>query len=295
MRWRGVVGLRPQDENEAMRVFRSGFALAGSIFLLCSASALALDEQKVTEGGVISPSDLTAGEALRVGTRFYYAGEKARAVDSLRFAAENGHPLAAWKLGRMYASGDGVTEDDVKAFEYFRQVATQYGDDSPTSPRAPFVASAFVALGDYYLTGIAGSTIEPNAAKAKEIFTYAASYFGDADAQYHLGRLYLEDKTPNTRMAARWLKLAAGKGHVAAQGRLGELLFTSEDFGDSKARGLMWLTIARERARPGSDPWIAETQERCFSLADETTRRRAERLARSWLDKNPTTVVADSN
>ncbi|MBA5776669.1 sel1 repeat family protein [Stappia sp. F7233] len=277
-----------------MRILRSGFVLAGSLVLLLTAPSLALDGQKVTEGGVISPSDMSPGEALRVGTKFYYAGEKARAVDSLRFAADNGHPLAAWKLGRMYAAGDGVEEDDIKAFEYFRQIATQYGDDSPTSPRAPFVANAFVALGGYYLTGIQDSAIEPNTAKAKEIFTYAASYFGDADAQYQLGRLYLEDKTQNTRMAARWLKLAAGKGHVEAQGRLGELLFTSDAFGDSKARGLMWLTIARERARPDREGWIVETQERCFGLADEATRRRAERLARSWLDKNPITIAGSN-
>ncbi len=253
--------------------------------------ALALDENKAKDGGSISLSDLTPGDALRVGTQFYYAGEKARAVDSLRFAAENGHPLAAWKLGRMYATGDGVAEDDVKAFEYFRQVATQYGDDSPTSPRAPFVASAFVALGTYYLTGINDSAIEPNVAKAREIFTYAASYFGDANAQYQLGALYLQDKAPNTQMAARWLKLAARKGHVDAQARLGELLYSSDFHGDSKVRGLMWLTIARDRATAPEQQWIIDAQERSFGLADEGTRRQSERLAKKWMDSNLVTVA----
>lgn len=255
--------------------------------------AYALDEKKVTEGGAVDLSDLSPGEALRVGTRFYYAGEKERAVDSLRFAAENGQPMAAWKLGKMYAAGDGVPEDDLKAFEYFRQVATEYGDDSPLSPRAPFVASAFVALGSYYLTGIGDSSIQPNSSRAKEIFTYAASYFGDADAQYQLGKLYLQEEKPNKRMAVRWLKLAANKGHVNSQGLLGDLLFSSSFNGDAKVRGLMWLNIARANASGPSQQWIVDAQERCFGLADETVRRRADVLATAWLEKHAP-VVADS-
>ncbi len=238
--------------------------------------------------------DLSPGEALRAGTRFYYAGEKERALDSLRFAAENGHPLAAWKLGRMYSRGDGVKEDDIKAFEYFREIASNYADDSPSSPRAPFIASAFVELGSYYLTGINDSAIQPNVARAREIFSYAASYFGDADAQYHLGMLYLDDSDRDVRMAARWLKLAAKKGHLKAQARLGELLYTGDFHGfDNKVTGLMWLTVAQRRASGAEDAWIMELQERSFSLADESVRRRSTRLADTWMQANPS-LIADS-
>ncbi len=38
-------------------------------------------------------------------------------LTSLQYAAEGGHPVAQWKLGRMYADGDGVTQDDLRAFE----------------------------------------------------------------------------------------------------------------------------------------------------------------------------------
>src|SRR3954462_7231282 len=37
--------------------------------------------------------------------------EKAKIVASLVDAAEKGHSLAQWKLGRMYADGDGVQQD----------------------------------------------------------------------------------------------------------------------------------------------------------------------------------------
>lgn len=273
----------------------------GALLLGLCATAPAVAQDSAADaaarmsGALPDASDLSPGEALRAGTRFYYAGEKELALDSLRFAAEKGHPLAAWKLGRMYAHGDGVQEDDIKAFEYFRQIATAYADDSPTSPRAPFVASAFVELGSYYLTGITDSAIQPNVARAREIFTYAASYFGDANAQYRLGILFLDESDRDPRMAARWLKLAAKKGHVPAQARLGALLFDGDFHGtDNRITGLMWLTIAQRRSGGADAGWISELHERRFGLADETVRRNATALADRWMDRN-TAVVADAH
>ncbi|MBA4613278.1 sel1 repeat family protein [Stappia taiwanensis] len=280
-----------------MRITSSGIVASLLLGLACSGPVAALDGRPAENGATavletVPKGDVSPLEALRAGTRFYYAGEKERALDSLRFAAEKGHPLAAWKLGRMYAKGDGVQEDDIKAFEYFRQIASNYADDSPSSPRAPFIASAFVELGSYYLTGINDSAIRPNVGRAREIFTYAASYFGDADAQYHLGILYLDESDRDPRMAARWLKLAARKGHVTAQARLGELLFNSDFRGtDAQTSGLMWLTIARKRAVGPKADWIAETQERCFGLASEPVRRRATMLAENWIASNHVSVA----
>src|SRR5215218_7733749 len=61
----------------------------------------------------------SAREALRSGVRDYNAGNKAVAAQALEYAATQGDALALWKLGRMYADGDGVPHDDLKAFEYF--------------------------------------------------------------------------------------------------------------------------------------------------------------------------------
>ena len=81
-------------------------------------------------------------------------------LTSLQYAAEGGHPIAQWKLGRMYADGDGVAQDDLRAFEYFSRIANQHADDSPSAPQAAIVANAFVALGRYYLNGIPNSKIK---------------------------------------------------------------------------------------------------------------------------------------
>ncbi len=86
----------------------------------------------------------------------------------------------------MYADGDGVAQDDLRAFEYFSRIANAHAEDSPSAPQAAIVANAFVALGRYYLNGIPNSKIKSDPERAREMFSYAASYFGNADAQYDL-------------------------------------------------------------------------------------------------------------
>jgi TPR repeat protein len=239
--------------------------------------------------------DADAMEALREGTRAYYAGDKAQALDGLQSAAESGHPAAQWKLGRMYARGDGVARDDLKAFEYFNRIIAAHAEDAPSSPQAPFVANAFVEVGSYYMTGIDNSAVQPNVGRAREIFTYAASYFGDALAQVNLGRMYLDgiggDRDP--RQAARWFLLAARKGQLDAQVRLGELLTSGQEIEPNPVHGLMWLTIALKRARAlgHDDQDVRTAHESAFALAGEDVRRRATALADQWLAENPDTYA----
>src|SRR6201746_929370 len=154
----------------------------------------------------------------------------APSLNSLQYAAEGGHPVAQWKLGRMYADGDGVIQDDVRAFEYFSRIANAHAEDSPSAPQGAIVAHAFVALGRYYLNGIPNSKIKVDPERAREMFSYAASYFGNADAQYDLARLYLKGvgSPRDPRYGARWLGLAAQKGQHEAQAMLGQMLFNRE-------------------------------------------------------------------
>jgi TPR repeat protein len=83
--------------------------------------------------------DASPAEAFQFGQDAYRQGDKVTAVEALGFAAEKGHPIAQWKLGRMYAEGDGITRDDYKAFEYFSEIADAHADDSPSEPNARFV------------------------------------------------------------------------------------------------------------------------------------------------------------
>ncbi|WGS17184.1 MULTISPECIES: tetratricopeptide repeat protein [unclassified Bradyrhizobium] len=232
---------------------------------------------------VVSPQPGTAAALKR-------AAAPAGSVDTLPNStvmslAESGHPIAQWKLGKMYADGDGVAQDDLRAFEYFSRIANAHAEDSPSAPQASVVANAFVALGRYYLSGIPNSKIKPDTERAREMFSYAASYFGNADAQYDLARLYL--KTPDAsrddfRYGARWLGLAAQKGQHQAQALLGQMLFNGDRLPPQRARGLMWLTLARDSATP-DETWIKESYNRAIAKASDDDRAMALQMLEHWV------------
>ncbi|WP_425070107.1 tetratricopeptide repeat protein [Roseibium sp.] len=159
--------------------------------------------------------------------------------------------------------------------------------DRPDAPDAPFVSSAFVALGSYYLNGIDGA-VPKNEARARQVFTHAASYFGDAEAQYELGRMYQDN---NHRMAVRWYNLAALKGHIGAQARLGETLYALGSSDKKKARGLMWMTVARQQAEGPEASWINAMHEQYFAVSPEPVRQMARSLADGWLQQNRPDVL----
>ncbi|HSI41027.1 MAG TPA: tetratricopeptide repeat protein [Xanthobacteraceae bacterium] len=270
-----------------MRIFERSLAavlMAGVASGLLMGSALAFDGNTGPSappvvvapmpGAVARPLD----EAVRLGTRALRSGETEKGVDSLRYAAEQGHAGAQWKLGRMYADGEGVKRDQLKAFDYFSRIADMHADDNPSAPQARFVADAFVALGGYYLNGIPNSAVRRDVGRARDLFSYAASYFGDPDAQYQLARLYIDGNGVgrDPRFAARWLGLAAQKGQYQAQAVLGQLLFKGDDgIPRQTARGLMWLTLARDAAAGGDDKWIVDLYDDAFADASSDERAMA--------------------
>jgi uncharacterized protein len=207
-------------------------------------------------------------------------------LTSLQYAAEGGHPVAQWKLGRMYADGDGVAQDDLRAFEYFSRIANTHAEDSPSAPQAAIVANAFVALGRYYLNGIPNSNVKPDQERAREMFAYAASYFGNADAQYDLAKLYLKragTSRDDFRYGARWLGLAAQKGQHHAQALLGQMLFNGDQLPRQAARGLMWLALACESATP-EEAWIRDSYNKAIAKASENDRAMAFQMLAHWVE-----------
>jgi TPR repeat protein len=250
-----------------------------------AAPALALDGSK-TDASVTPTPPMTAREAFRSGAHWLKLGETAKAVHSLEYAADNGHALAQWKLGRMYAEGEGVEHDDLKAFDYFRRIADSHAEDNPDTREARFVANAFVALGQYFLAGIPNSAIKRDPERAREMFAYAASYFRDPDAQYHLARLYLDGvgAPHDPRTAARWFGLSAHKGLCKSQAMLGAMLFTGDHVPRQAARGLMWLTLAKDAAKDSADQgWINRLYDNAFRQSTEDERAMAAMYLKSWL------------
>lgn len=220
----------------------------------------------------------SARDALKAWMRDKTAGDQVGAVRALEYAASQGHLTAQFKLGRMYASGEGVPANDLKAFEYFSKIADENADAIPGTADGRIVGSAFVALGSYFTDGIKGTYVKPNADRAFDMFHYAASYFGDPEGQYNLARLYMNGlgTSRDQRQAARWMKLAAEKGHVPARAVFGDMLVRgSEGVPRQVSQGLMWLSLARDAADPQREAWILERYEAAFAAASAGDRNAA--------------------
>lgn len=257
-----------------------GVTLAAPVFAFDGAPVNPQDTLPVS-----SPPEEGAAAALRKAVPPTAATIHNTALMALQYAADGGRWEAQWRLGRMYAEGKGVAQDDVRAFEYFSRFANAHAEDSPSTPQAQFVADAFVALGRYYLNGIPNSKITPDPDRARGMFSYAASYFGNKDAQYNLAQLYLkapEASREDIRSGARWLGLAAQKGQYEAQALLGEMLFNGDRLPRQAARGLMYLTLARDSARP-DETWIKESYSRAFEKASDDDRVVALQMLEHWV------------
>lgn len=259
--------------------FRAGLvfcSVAGGVFASATA-AHALDEQVVQVAD--SGEKRSPWAVFRFGFSAYKAGDKDEAVEAYRYAAENGQIGARWKLATMYAQGDGVTQNDYEAFRFYQEIVQQ--EVEPGGPDDSYVADALVAIAGYLRRGIPGSPVAANPMAAQEYYMRAAATYRHPDAQYEIGRMFLggEGFKANVQQAARWLQLAAEKGHAGAEATLGDLLFRS----GRVVRGLAMMTAALHRASPADQGWIRNMQEEAFALAPEADRRTAIALAEDIL------------
>jgi uncharacterized protein len=240
--------------------------------------ALAFDGTAAPNTALLTPNDGSHTVLSAPAT-----SEKAKELSALQYAADQGQIGAQWKIGRMLAEGDGVAQNDLRAFEYFSKIANAHADERPGTAQARIVANAFVALGRYYLKGIPNSTVDRDSDRARQMFLYAGSYFGDANAQYELGQLYVDGNPRDVHEAARWFLLAATKGQCRAEVALGDILFRGQTVPRQAARGLMWLTLGRDCV--GTDEqWVTPLYDEAFQSASDDERAMALVYLRNWMN-----------
>ncbi|MDF2981536.1 MAG: sel1 repeat family protein [Devosia sp.] len=273
-----------------MRTFRAG-ALVSVAFWAALAIAGVATPAAAQVSGVLpslpAAPETAADAALAMANQLDGAGggiSSADLIAALEDAALAGQPMALFQLGLMYESGEGVDKDPVKAFGYFSQIADEHADTAPKGVEADIVAQSFLKIGEYYRQGLPEAGIPKNEAYSNKLIMHAASYFGDADAQYKVGELYLDDAElgDNPLQSARWLNLAARKGHAGAQAKLGSMLFNGEGIEADPIEGLMWLTVASRRAAGTvDDSWIHDLLTNAMSVATPEQRKQAVELADS--------------
>lgn len=123
-------------------------------------------------------------------------------ITTLKKSAEQGKPAAQVTLGKMYADGNGVPQDDAQAFSWYQKAAEQ-GD-----------VRGECNLGQSYAEG-RGVTRD---------YTQAVSWYrkaaeqGDAESQYRLGSMYHKGQGVQQSGvdAYAWLIVAASQGYNVA-------------------------------------------------------------------------------
>jgi uncharacterized protein len=256
---------------------RFAFAIIG-LMTLGLAPAFGFDGSTSDPSEKIPKHFTDPSQALRAGLADLKAGDADASVAALTYAAEGGQDLARWKLGEMYADGQGVPHDDLKAYHYFNQLVEDYDEDQPDRRNLSAISNAFVAVGVYCLNGIPNSDLRPDPQRAHELFQYAATIFGDPNAQYYLAHMYMTGAgglAKDNIAAVRWLAVAAQKGHAPSQALLGHMLFMGDGVPHQRARGLMWLEFAKDSAPDANGAWIRDLYQRDFELASDDERQAA--------------------
>jgi len=108
----------------------------------------------------------SADKLYEEGKKLYDLEQYKEAVPKLQAAADKGHYKAQYRLGRCYDKGDGVKENDQKAFELYMKSAKQD------------YAKAQYQLGRCYLKG---KGVAANQEEAKKWFKRAISDFKHGD------------------------------------------------------------------------------------------------------------------
>ena len=111
----------------------------------------------------------------------------------------------------------------------------------------------------------------------------AEAFDGDVAAQYEVGvRIAATPASaPDYAQAARWLRLAADKGHIGAQASLGFMYHRGQGVPRNDVEAIKWLTLATTQSSAEHDAYALwrEYVARQMTQGDVAE---GERLARAW-------------
>ena len=128
-------------------------------------------------------------------------GDPQKALGLFEKAAQNDHTGAQYYLGKLYQSGQGVTKNLSKAFQWYAKAAEK-----------GYVGAQY----ELALMWKDGQGTDKNEIEAVKWLKKAAGQ-GYDKAQCELGKMYLYGMDKDVKEAKKWLEQAAGQGNVEAR------------------------------------------------------------------------------
>ena len=192
-----------------------------------------------------------------------------QALEVLRSRAEQGDGSSQYRLGVVYAFGEGVPQDDAEAVRWYRLAADQ-GD-----------ALGQTNLGAMYARG---QGVPQDDAEAVRLYRLAAEQ-GHVEAQFNLGVMYNDGRgvPEDDAEAVRWYRLAAEQGLAAAQLNLGGSYANGEGVPEDHVLAYMWLNLS---AAQGFE-MAQENKDIIEQLMTREQIAEAQRLSREWIAAHP--------
>ena len=216
--------------------------------------------------------------------------DKARGIEMLEIAAQQGHPEALYHLGRAYEKGDGVAKDDVKAVELLSQAATKKYKDALLHLATKYELGDGVSKDDteaIRLLTLAANVEYPEAQLRLAIkyelgegiskddnqairLLIQAAQLGYTEAQFYLAIKYEEgdgiDKEEDK--ALELFTKTAEKGYKEAQFHLGVKYHNGRGIEKDEVQAVDWLTRAADASHLGAKEYLRNLVEKSICLND---------------------------
>lgn len=258
-------------------------ALPRSVAAMTMAALLLVGHSPLSRAERIEAPEM----AYERGMEAYKIGSYEVAVPALEAAATSGLVEARFFLARIRADDGRPFLDHAKAYRLYLAIVDEYANIDRSDPDAPFVSKSLIALAHYLRRGLPDAQVAVNLPRALQYLEHAAKYFGDADAQFEIAKLYLhgEGLPKDTELARHWLSTLTRDGHPGAQAVLADLFWRGELVARDPVRALGLVILSVEQAPETDQFWIAEVYQNVYCGTDAATHRKAEEFANAWRPK----------
>lgn len=216
----------------ALAVFYDGYQTRGETFPRPASSSSEAPQAQA------AASPRVGSDAFANGKAAYERRSYSEALGLLMTASKLNDGRAELLIGRIFANGDGVSQDYGTAFQFFR-LALQHGENGAWShlgqmylhgegvPQDDALAlkdfRSGAETGDARAQGLLGLMLamgQGGSVDAKQAFDWfsKAAAQGDADGQTNLAISYLKGSgvAPDRMVAKQWLQKAAAQGNKTA-------------------------------------------------------------------------------